>query len=87
MTAKSQRKRGLTSKIFIALILGMVLGIVMHYFIPQSHIKDDIVIDGIFYILGQMFIRAMQMLVVPLVFFSIADGCRNMAAGRSPAGS
>ena len=78
MKAKSNKKLGLTSKIFIALICGMILGIVMHYFVPKSHIKDDIIIDGIFYLLGQMFIRAMQMLVVPLVFFSIADGCRNM---------
>ena len=78
MKAKSDKKLSLTSKIFIALICGMILGIVMHYFVPKSHIKDDIIIDGIFYLLGQMFIRAMQMLVVPLVFFSIADGCRNM---------
>lgn len=78
MKAKSNKKLGLTSKIFIALICGMILGIVMHYFVPKGHIKDDIIIDGIFYLLGQMFIRAMQMLVVPLVFFSIADGCRNM---------
>ena len=78
MKAKSEKKLSLTSKIFIALICGMILGILMHYFVPKSHIKDDIIIDGIFYLLGQMFIRAMQMLVVPLVFFSIADGCRNM---------
>ena len=78
MKAKQNKKLGLTSKIFIALIFGMILGIIMHYFVPKSHIKDDIIIDGIFYLLGQMFIRAMQMLVVPLVFFSIADGCRNM---------
>lgn len=78
MKAKSNKKLGLTSKIFIALICGMILGIVMHYFVPKGHIKDDIIINGIFYLLGQMFIRAMQMLVVPLVFFSIADGCRNM---------
>ena len=78
MKAKQNKKLGLTSKIFIALIFGMILGIIMHYFVPKSHIKDDIIIDGIFYLLGQMFIRAMQMLVVPLVFFSIADGCRHM---------
>lgn len=78
MDHKSKKKTGLTSKIFIALVTGMILGIAMHYFVPSSHIKDDILVDGVFYILGQMFIRAMQMLVVPLVFFSIADGCRNM---------
>ena len=83
MKAKSDKKLSLTSKIFIALICGMILGIVMHYFVPKGHIKDDIIIDGIFYLLGQMFIRAMQMLVVPLVFFSIADGCRNMGDAKT----
>lgn len=78
MDHKSKKKMGLTSKIFIALLGGMILGIIMHYFMPSSHIKNDILIEGVFYIIGQMFIRAMQMLVVPLVFFSIADGCRNM---------
>ena len=46
MKAKSNKKLGLTSKIFIALICGMILGIVMHYFVPKGHIKDDIIIDG-----------------------------------------
>ncbi|MDY3006682.1 dicarboxylate/amino acid:cation symporter [Anaerococcus porci] len=78
MERKVNKKTGLTSKIFIALISGMILGIIMHYFVPAGHIKDDILIEGVFYVIGQMFIRAMQMLVVPLVFFSIADGCRNM---------
>lgn len=78
MERKSKKKTGLTSKIFIALIAGMILGIIMHYFIPSSYVKDEILIEGVFYVIGQMFIRAMQMLVVPLVFFSIADGCRNM---------
>lgn len=78
MAPKSRKKTGLTSKIFIALIGGMVLGIIMHYLIPSSHFKDEVLVDGVFYVIGQLFIRAMQMLVVPLVFFSIADGCRNM---------
>ena len=35
MKAKSDKKLSLTSKIFIALICGMILGIVMHYFVPK----------------------------------------------------
>lgn len=50
----------------------------LHTLVPDSHFKNDILIDGIFYTIGQLFIRLMQMLVVPLVFFSIADGCRNI---------
>lgn len=75
---KNTNKRSLTSKIFIALIAGLVVGMLMHYLIPDSSFKNDVLIEGIFYTIGQLFIRLMQMLVVPLVFFSIADGCRNL---------
>ena len=75
---KNKKKVSQSKKIFIGLLLGIVLGIIMHSLVPDSHFKNDIIIDGIFYTVGQLFIRLMQMLVVPLVFFSIADGCRNL---------
>lgn len=75
---KNKKKVSQSKKIFIGLLLGIVLGIIMHSLVPDSHFKNDILIDGLFYTVGQLFIRLMQMLVVPLVFFSIADGCRNL---------
>lgn len=64
---------GLTTKIFIALFLGMLTGIVLYY-LPASNIRDKVFVDGIFYIVGQGFVRLMQMLVVPLVFCSLVCG-------------
>ena len=75
---KNRRDISQSKKIFIALIAGLIFGIVMHSFVPDSHFKNEILIEGVFYTIGQLFIRLMQMLVVPLVFFSIADGCRNL---------
>lgn len=75
---KNKNKMSQSKKIFIGLILGIVVGIIMHSFVPDSQFKNDIIIEGVFYTIGQLFIRLMQMLVVPLVFFSIADGCRNL---------
>ena len=40
---------------------------------------DDILVSGVFYVVGQGFIRLMRMLVVPLVFCSIV--CGSMAVG------
>lgn len=80
---KTKKKLSLTSKIFIALVAGMVVGLILHYFVPAGKFRDDILVDGIFYVCGQIFIRLMQMLVVPLVFFSIADGCRNMGDSKT----
>lgn len=78
MEKNKKKKLGLSQQIFIALIAGLVVGILIHYFMPAGHFRDDVLIEGIFYTIGQVFIRLMQMLVVPLVFFSIADGCRNL---------
>ena len=75
---KNKRNMPQSQRIFIGLILGLITGIILHSFVPDSHIKNDIIIEGVFYTIGQLFIRLMQMLVVPLVFFSIADGCRNL---------
>lgn len=78
MEKNKKKKLGLSQQIFIALIAGLVVGILIHYFMPAGHFRDDVLVEGIFYTIGQVFIRLMQMLVVPLVFFSIADGCRNL---------
>ena len=66
-------------KIFIALIVGALLGVGIHYFMPKGYIRDTIIIEGVFYVVGQGFFRLMQMLVVPLVFCSLV--CGSMAIG------
>ena len=76
---KKDKKIGLTTKIFIALLSGAALGIILCYLVPSGYVKDDIIIEGILYIIGQGFIRLMKMLVVPLVFCSIV--CGSMSIG------
>ena len=75
---KKKKERGLTTQIFIGLFLGLLVGIVFNLFVPSSYIKDTILVNGIFDVLGQGFIRLMQMLVVPLVFFSLVTGAMSM---------
>lgn len=77
--AKEKKKISLTSKIFIALIVGAVTGMVLHYLVPDGNIKNDVIVEGVLYVLGQGFIRLMKMLVVPLVFCSLV--CGSMATG------
>ncbi|RHQ77218.1 dicarboxylate/amino acid:cation symporter [Blautia sp. AF22-5LB] len=78
-TEKTKKKIGLSTQIFIALLLGALLGVVIHYWIPSSYIKDTVIVEGVLYVIGQGFIRLMQMLVVPLVFCSLI--CGSMAIG------
>lgn len=76
---KNKKKLGLTTLIFIALIAGAITGIIINYCIPSNKIVDDFIVSGLFYVVGQGFIRLMRMLVVPLVFCSIV--CGSMAVG------
>ncbi len=78
-TKKEKKKLGLSTKIFIALIVGALTGIVIHYALPASNFKDQFIVEGVLYVIGQGFIRLMQMLVVPLVFCSLV--CGSMAIG------
>lgn len=48
---------------------------------PVSYIKDTVIVEGVLYVIGQGFIRLMQMLVVPLVFCSLV--CGSMSIGDS----
>ncbi len=77
--AKEKKKIALSTKIFIALISGALLGVLIHYFMPNGYFRDTVLVGGIFYVVGQGFIRLMQMLVVPLVFCSLV--CGSMSIG------
>ena len=76
---KEKKKMGLTTKIFISLLAGALFGVILCYLVPKSSIKDDVIVEGILYVIGQGFIRLMKMLVVPLVFCSIV--CGSMSIG------
>ena len=65
--------------IFIALLAGALAGVIINYVIPSNYVVDDIIVQGVFYIVGQGFIRLMKMLVVPLVFCSLV--CGSMSIG------
>ncbi|OIN13780.1 hypothetical protein BFR47_09705 [Oceanisphaera psychrotolerans] len=57
---------GLSTKIFLGFTLGMLFGLVM----PEWGVAIKP--------LGDAFIRAIQMLIIPIVFFSVAAGIANM---------
>ena len=76
---EKKKKISLTTQIFAALILGCLCGVLMHYVVPSGYVKDTVFVNGIFYVVGNGFIRLMKMLVVPLVFCSLV--CGSMAMG------
>ena len=76
---KKKKGLGLSTTIFLSLLLGAVFGLLLHYAVPAGNFRDNVLIEGILYVCGQGFIRLMQMLVVPLVFCSLV--CGSMAIG------
>lgn len=68
----------LATKILIALAIGVVVGIIVHEFLPAGTFRDTVLVNGIFHLVGQMFLRAIMMLVVPLVFISLVNGAASM---------
>ncbi|MGV8982433.1 dicarboxylate/amino acid:cation symporter, partial [Clostridium sp.] len=73
----SKKKMNLTTKILVALLLGAITGIIV-FQLPDGVLKDTILINGIFQLVGQLFLRGIMMLVVPLVFISLANGAASM---------
>lgn len=68
---------GLTTKIFIGLILGIIAGLVL-YKVPAGYFRDKILLDGVLKFVGTGFIRALRMILVPVVFASLAFGAASM---------
>lgn len=69
----------LSNWILIGMILGLLTGIVLNFFVPDSFFKNIILVDNIFYLGGTLFIKLMKMLVVPLVFCSIIVGAASIS--------
>ncbi|WP_298220120.1 dicarboxylate/amino acid:cation symporter [Halothiobacillus sp.] len=70
------KKLSLTSKVLIGMGLGIAVGLFIN--LTGVNVKggfvNTYVVDGLFYVMGKLFINALKMLVVPLVFFSLLSG-------------
>lgn len=63
----------LTRRILIGLAAGMAVGIVLNLFAIEWAVADFLV-NGVFYVVGQIFLASLKLLVVPLVLVSLACG-------------
>ncbi len=70
-----QKKMSLTTKVLIGMGLGIAVGLIINLLglnAEGSFVSEYLV--GFFHIIGKMFVTALKMLVVPLVFFSLITG-------------
>ena len=73
------RKISLGNWILIGMILGLLTGLFLNFYVNNPLIKNVILMDNIFYLGGNGFIKLMKMLVVPLVFCSIVVGVASIS--------
>jgi Na+/H+-dicarboxylate symporter len=84
------QKLGLTARIFIGMIAGIIIGALLQWLFDDSgdfsfsvfgmHVSTyALLVEGIFNIVGSIFIASLKMLVVPLVFVSLVCGTSSLS--------
>ena len=75
----------LTQRIIIAMLLGLLCGALLNTIFSFNILSvttaatiDGILVDGLFDTLGQIFVRSLKLLVVPLVFVSLVCGVSSL---------
>jgi len=73
---ETNNKMSLTMKVLIGMLLGIGLGLLINLMGLNSEgsFVNTYIVDGLFLVIGKMFVNALKMLVVPLVFFSLICG-------------
>ena len=70
----------LTRNILIAMVVGFLIGSLIHLMaLDADSVIETYLVEGLFYIGGQVFIASLKLLVVPLVFVSLVCGAGNLA--------
>lgn len=65
----------LTKKIIIYMFIGAAVGLIINLFgLMEYSAVSNYLVGGVFYVVGKVFLNALQMLVVPLVFVSLFCG-------------
>lgn len=82
-TSKLTLKNNLTFQILIAMLMGGILGIIIHNYLSEAGAKE---FSGYIKLLATVFIRLVQMIISPLVFSTLVVGIAKLgdikAVGR-----
>ena len=70
--------QNLTRRIMIAMVAGAALGVAINLWLADIGLISRFFVDGLFYVVGSIFISGLKMLVVPLVFVSLVGGVTSL---------
>lgn len=75
----------LTQRIVIAMLLGLLMGALLNFVLSVNLVSaglalwlDSFLVNGLFDTIGQIFVRSLKLLVVPLVFVSLVCGVSSL---------
>jgi Na+/H+-dicarboxylate symporter len=73
---QASNKMSLTTKVLIAMFAGIIIGLIINIanLNGEGSFINSYIVDGLLLTIGKMFVNALKMLVVPLVFFSLICG-------------
>ena len=71
-------KLSFTQKILAAMLFGAILGIILNNIIVYNSLINQYLSNGVFEVVGKLFVNSLKMLVVPLVFCSITVGITSL---------
>ncbi|MEN8217239.1 MAG: dicarboxylate/amino acid:cation symporter [Pseudomonadota bacterium] len=66
--------KNLTKQILLAMLFGGILGGIFNAFFMEYSFISEFLVGDVFHVIGQIFIKSLKMLVVPLVFISLVCG-------------
>lgn len=72
-----KKNLSLTTKILLGLILGLVAGLAL-YPVRELPFVSDVLLSNVFGTVGKIFVNAIKLMVVPLVFVSLVSGTASM---------
>ena len=67
-----------TKKIIVAMILGIIAGIFLNIFTYDVS-ADDLIVINLFSVVSDLFISALKLVIIPLIFFSIVCGIISLS--------
>lgn len=75
--------RKLSTHILLALVLGLATGLLINLAFGEVGWIQKWLVDGVFDVVGEMFVRFLSMLIVPIVFVSLISGVASLADPKS----
>ena len=68
---KQIKKISLGNWILIGMVLGLIFGLILNFYVKDPYIKNIILMDNVFYLGGTLFIKLMKIRISSQLFYTL----------------